>query len=62
MNEENLIEVLFNNWYHDITVTEKSKTAFFKLSENANDRIEVAKAVVDIATSTRPVRKPQRLC
>jgi len=51
MNKENLIEVLFNNWYHDIKVTEKSKAAFFKLSENANDRIEVAKAVGDIAAS-----------
>jgi len=51
MNKENLIEVLFNNWYHDITATEKSKAAFFKLSENANDRIEVTKAVIDIATS-----------
>lgn len=51
MNKENLIEVLFNNWYCDMKITKKGEAAFFKLSENADDRIEVAKAVMDIAIS-----------
>ena len=35
MNKENLIEVLFNNWYCDMKITKKGEAAFFKLSENA---------------------------